>query len=264
MEIAGWADFNPRKNSKKPSWFRLDHDMLESPEFSDFSHGELVAWIYILSQASKKSNGQVVVFLDHAHRVRGLCDDDFLDAIEKLEELGHLKVSKRNFEKLEVSEVAEHATLHHITSQNITIQNPCSTVVERAATFDIEAIYRSYPRKQGKSVGMKKLKAQIKTQADYDDCLRAMANYKKSETVAKGFVMLFSTWTNQWRDCLDSDYGKTHTPAANGPSAHDVARREAERAKRDSEIDASAVDCPKDFKASIPSLFRAMPKGGEQ
>lgn len=78
--------------------------------------------------------------------------------------------------------------------------------------FDLEEAYRRYPRKQGKSPGLKRLAPQIQTQEDYDNLLTAIDNYSRCETVKKGFIKLFSSFVGEWRDWIDPVNGTVSKP----------------------------------------------------
>lgn len=77
---------------------------------------------------------------------------------------------------------------------------------ERPPTFDLLAIYKRHPRHEGKGKGLAKLKAQIRTAADYEALCRAQAAYLASKPVADGFVRHFDTWVNSWRDHLEAPH----------------------------------------------------------
>lgn len=70
--------------------------------------------------------------------------------------------------------------------------------------FDLEALYKNYPRKLGKTPGMKRLKRDVKSQKDYESLERAIYHYTES---VKGkdlqFVLYFSTFTSQWKDWIE-------------------------------------------------------------
>jgi hypothetical protein len=85
----------------------------------------------------------------------------------------------------------------------------------RAPRFDLEAAYRKYPLKKGKSRGMKILRAQIKTQEAYDALLVAIARYAEDDEVRRGFIKHFSTFAGEWRDWVADDVG-TKTVSGDG------------------------------------------------
>lgn len=79
-------------------------------------------------------------------------------------------------------------------------------IPERPPPFDLLAIYKRHPRHEGKGKGLAKLKAQIRTAADYEALCRAQAAYLASKPVADGFVRHFDTWVNSWRDHLEQPH----------------------------------------------------------
>lgn len=79
-----------------------------------------------------------------------------------------------------------------------------------SSVFDFEYIYSLYPRKEGKANGIRKCRAQIKSQADYDALEASVKAYsaKKAGTEAR-YLKLFSSFmeNESWRDWLDPDTG---------------------------------------------------------
>lgn len=81
--------------------------------------------------------------------------------------------------------------------------------------FDFESVYREYPRKEGKSIGLKKLKALITTQEEFDTLLAGTKRFAYlSRAKEPKYIPLFSTFVEQQR-WLDS----VTTPAGS-PFAH--------------------------------------------
>lgn len=79
-------------------------------------------------------------------------------------------------------------------------------VVESSPAFDLLAIYRDYPKHEGKTKGLAKLQKQIRTPGDYEALKRALEAYRTSKTVADGFVKNFDTWAGCWRDYLEAPH----------------------------------------------------------
>lgn len=78
------------------------------------------------------------------------------------------------------------------------------TTAKAINNFDIEAIYKVYPRKQGKITGLKSLAKQLKTVEQFNACMAATIAYRDfnySNQTEPQYVMLFSTWANgRWLD----------------------------------------------------------------
>jgi hypothetical protein len=87
-----------------------------------------------------------------------------------------------------------------------------------------EKIYSIYPRKAGKTEGLKRLQNQIKSESDLFLVKKALENYIRhlaiEETDPK-YIKMFSSWTSTWRDWLDLDAGKvTVIPSVQKPKPH--------------------------------------------
>lgn len=85
---------------------------------------------------------------------------------------------------------------------------PCRThsnALPASPAFDLDALYALYPGTKGKAKGMAKLRAEIKTQADYDRVKAGIEAYAAECVSARTeprFVAHFSTWVNgkRWED----------------------------------------------------------------
>lgn len=71
--------------------------------------------------------------------------------------------------------------------------------------FDFDAVYDRFPSKKGKAKGLEKLKALVKTQAEYEAVLRGAAKYADEVRInrtEKKYILNFSTWANgkRWED----------------------------------------------------------------
>lgn len=86
---------------------------------------------------------------------------------------------------------------------------------------DIDAIYKLYPRKEGKACGYKKLKVDLKTPELHAQCLLALNNFLEKHRklgTEPQFIPHFKTWTSSWRDCLDDDYGDSDRLTTGSPA----------------------------------------------
>lgn len=72
--------------------------------------------------------------------------------------------------------------------------------------LDFEAIYRIYPRKEGKAYGMRNLIARVKDKETYDRVMKAAMNYAELCRVRgteKQYIKMFGTFVNNWTDYED-------------------------------------------------------------
>jgi hypothetical protein len=69
--------------------------------------------------------------------------------------------------------------------------------------FDLEMLYKAYPRKQGKTKGLKRLSREIKTQTDFENFQLAVSNYNRETlSVENQYKKHFSSFVSEWRDWI--------------------------------------------------------------
>lgn len=198
IDVLNWDTYNPRKDLKATSWLRLQNSLFEDPNFFDFSHGELLVWVYLLCLCSKKQSGQVRLVFAHAERVGRLRSSDLENALLKLQELQCIRVTLR------VRDVDVTPTLRtrHTTNErtNVTNEQYCAAEAARVS-LDFDKIYQQYPRKLGKKKGIERLKALIKTPEQLARFERAVRNYAN---LVQGndpkYTKHFSSFVSCWED----------------------------------------------------------------
>jgi hypothetical protein len=87
--------------------------------------------------------------------------------------------------------------------------------------LDLESLYKLYPRKEGKTVGMKKVQAQIKTEADFKDlqtAIRRFVAHLRAKGTGPEYIPHFKTFMTSWRDWLDPEAGKVTLHERSQPS----------------------------------------------
>lgn len=87
ITILNWEKFNPRRDVKQSSWFRMEHGLFEKPEFYQFDHSEICLWVYILCLASRKNGPTVTLYVLHANRVGRFDDKTIESGLEKLNDI---------------------------------------------------------------------------------------------------------------------------------------------------------------------------------
>ncbi len=208
IKITNWKEYNGRNDVQRPHWFRLENSLFENPKFYRFSHSEIVAWIYMMSQASKLGSDTINVIFEHANRAARIKKKDILSAIIKLKEFEAVTVDVTPTLR------ERHSTLHNTTLQDTTIIHAEPTV--QRSSFDFEGLYKLYPRKEGKAKGLAKCKLEVKTDKDYVDleiAIRKYATHCIKNKIEVQFIKHFSTFmaNGSWRDWLDNDIGTSTT-----------------------------------------------------
>jgi hypothetical protein len=78
--------------------------------------------------------------------------------------------------------------------------------------FDLETLYQGYPRKKGKTPGLRKLEKEIKTEADYLALKEAIRNYGAEVANREPeHILYFSTFAGQWKDWVNVEPDNTQS-----------------------------------------------------
>jgi len=85
----------------------------------------------------------------------------------------------------------------------------------KTPTFDLDALYAMYPKKEGKKVGLDLCRKNIRTQHDYDLMVQAINNYQakiKREQPEEKYICFFSTFVkSRWQDFTNENRAENST-----------------------------------------------------
>lgn len=215
IRIINWEKYNPRKDVLNSTWFRLNHDLFDRSDVVDFGHQDFLLWIYLLCEASKASKPTMHINYLHIRKT--------LSITQKKAEMTLKKLHRNQMIAMDITDTLR-ARDGNVTDaglrtyeRDVRDERTNAHFSNARHNFDFEKIYEKYPRKIGKSPGMKKAKKEVFTQEGYDELLSAVekfaAHHQEQKTEAE-FIPYFSTFMNQWRDWLDSKTG-TATSSAN-------------------------------------------------
>lgn len=204
IEVVNWDKYNPRTDSKKPTWFRLDNDVALGDGFHGLTCEQKWVWIVVLSLASKKNGSKFTWNSAYVEAVAGIKPKVQEQALEIFEKFVRLRVSR-------------DVTLRDSPATNETYEtnNNAQPVAKAPGDFDLQALYFKYPRRVGKGRGLKIAAREIKTREDFDALDSAIARYSSyvaAQNIEPKFVKHFSTFMGEWKDWLDPGAGSTGTP----------------------------------------------------
>lgn len=94
IKIVNFEAYKGRGDVKHNSWFRCSNRLLEDHEFFNFTHEELLVWLYLLSISSQKNTSDIVVSYQHAHQVCRLRPAAVTSALEKLRNISCIEIAR--------------------------------------------------------------------------------------------------------------------------------------------------------------------------
>ena len=84
IKIVNFERFNPRKDRKEHSWFRLDNTVAFSEDLFGLDADQKWFWIYLLSHESKRQNGAIDLNWGYLEQYSGVSIKKMKSAIERL------------------------------------------------------------------------------------------------------------------------------------------------------------------------------------
>lgn len=93
IEILAWDKFNPRRDVKSPTWFRVSHSLFEEPKFYCLTGTDWAVFLYLLCEASKNNKDSFSIDFGHAERVGQLKVQWIESVLAKLEEKGFISIN---------------------------------------------------------------------------------------------------------------------------------------------------------------------------
>lgn len=223
VKFLNWDKFQHRQGKRLETtrWFRFENQIIFHPIWDELNDAEFKCFVFMLCAASLNSNSGIYQHNDQAcDRKSGIDKSVFSRTIKKLK---RLKVVELRSQHGCYTDAASCLT----TIQDKTIQDkqtnnnlPDSAFAEPRRFFDFDALYKKYPRKEGKSRGMAACKTQIKTQSDFDLLSKAIDRYSefvKTKLSDAKYIKHFSTFMTTWRDWLDPATGTVEKTALEAP-----------------------------------------------
>lgn len=215
VEVLRWNDYIKRKDYGQKKWWAFDCDTLLHPDFFEIDGDHFKVYCWIISVANKFGSAQIKLHKKHAEKMLHISSEKLHDAIMYLNDKriktrirsnSNGSVRKRTIpspriDKNRVEEIREEYIAHPAAVR----------------PSDFENVYEKYPRKQGKSRGLAKMKAQVKTLEDLHHFGIALENYNKhlkKNRIDQQFIKHFDTWVGEWRDWIDPQTGTAAKPSA--------------------------------------------------
>jgi hypothetical protein len=209
IRFKNWQKHQTRKVLNHTHWLKFRNDTLNDPKIYSLEDDEFRAFIYLLCEASKANkDGMVFVTQEHAHNTSRVQSQGLDRAIKKLKQLQIIETRTTRGSYTKKTGVALEEIRREEKREEYSSNGDCF--------FDFEKLYNDYPRKKGKSRGLKICSKEIKTADDYSALALAITNYKADlvkEKTKPNFVKHFSTFMGEWRDWIEPAIMQSSSPA---------------------------------------------------
>ncbi len=224
IEILNWEKYNPKRDQTTYTWLRLNNDIVTDKKLFGLDAEQKLVWIAILCDASRENSSKVEVNI-------GWLEDHTKVSVDKIRELIKFLVSRRIIElrdnprpqttaddrALSCGDRARSKTTptrrdeRDERDETLILAPPEATARD---FLDLESLYRRFPRKKGKSAGLKIAKRDVRDRSSFEQLSlaidRFLEHHRAANTQAE-FVPYFSTFMSHWRDWLDPDHGTSES-----------------------------------------------------
>lgn len=220
IEAPGFEEHNEKSKGKGLNWFRVNVRMYGSQKYLRLSSTAKLLWHLILSEVASSSSRCALIHPNSIKRVVHGNQSGIQRALNELSSIQWIRIVRSPTNLLtnpltnscngskEPTCVLEDEDWNKEPQEPVVLKtNAANGTKPKTLRLDFDALYKIYPRKEGKKRGIEICKRQIKTQDDYNKLELAIKNYAR---IKKGseFIKHFSTFMNEWSDWLDPDAGK--------------------------------------------------------
>lgn len=228
IELLNWRKYNPRPDSKKPSWFRLETSFCTGQDYFDLPPNQKWGWVMLMSTACDKNGDPFTLRYQWLKMFTNLVEKEIEELIEYFVQKGALRVSRTGVARDTHDFVRDTPATDGRTDEHTHARD-----AHKCAEFDFESLYKKYPNKKGKQKGLAACKRQIKNAEQYAELSAAVDSYAaecRREKTEKRFIKHFSTFMNCWPDYLPENASK---PPLGGQEQESTAHLDEFRRKRE-------------------------------
>lgn len=94
IEVTNWETYNPRKDLKKPSWFRLENDLLTGSKYFDLSPTEKLLMVLIFSLVSQANGKPITLSYRYLKMFTELENDAITKTIDFIIQKGTVRLTR--------------------------------------------------------------------------------------------------------------------------------------------------------------------------
>lgn len=218
VRVPNWSKFNPRADRANYTWFRLENNFFHDESVFPLTANQRMLFLFIACQCSKKNADTIELVLEYASVILKESLEALATDLQALNSTGLIIITKavKKPSKRRSEAVAAPSSLPATKHNKTDITNNTNEQARpRESVFDFESLYQAYPRKIGKTPGIKKAQQGVKSQADYDALAKAIAHFTAHHVREKTelrFIPYFSTFMTSWRDWINPPQAPPSAP----------------------------------------------------
>jgi len=232
VTVLNWSKFNPRRDVKRPSWFRLEHTLFSDHKFYDLNAEEIAFWVYCLCCASESNSGTFLLNRNHALKIGRFKAGTIDSAIKKLKDIEAITVDVTPTSRTRNEVVTSTGATDERTDVRTNVTNETDAPTpDKPAVRDthhfFQVSYKSWEIRQTTIVAWQQAYSK---QFVFDELRKAAAWLEANRHKApKNFERFFTSWLSRgW----ESERKLLPSNRAAPKGIAEVLREKAEREKK--------------------------------
>lgn len=94
LEVCNWEKYNPRGDSSRPSWFRMENNIATGDAFFGLDCEQKWLWVFILSLVSQRNGKSILWNAAYCTAMTGIAENKQTETIGIFEKYGRLRVTR--------------------------------------------------------------------------------------------------------------------------------------------------------------------------
>lgn len=204
IEIIKWNDYNPRKDLKSTSWFRVQNTFWQDHKFFELTNDGKMVWIALLSTASQEQEGSIDINPGLIAAILRIKQEEVIRAIEILQELQCVHVLDTS--TLRARDV--HVPLQNRTErteQNRTNRTESSSTSQKRGRFDASTLLEVLERIPKATIDHW---CEMYPDKPFRDRILKKAFHYYAEQQPRKKPKTVQGWSNKFGFWLDKDWAK--------------------------------------------------------
>lgn len=221
LKVLDWETDNPQAKieGKFLYWFRFNSNFLENHKLSGLKSEDKFVYVGLLCLAAQQGNSIVSLSLKSLSQKLEIKPNKIIDIINILiiRELIILIYNENSKSQKNTDRTDRYSTDIYLrpkscqevcseSSQTEKTDGNPSAPSETEILLIFEQVYSLYPRKEGRSRGLRVFRREVRSQESLNALCQAIENYNlniKRQKIEKQFIKHFSTFMNEWKDWID-------------------------------------------------------------
>ena len=186
FRIRNFEKYNPRRDQKSCSWFRLENDFVTGQDFHSYAPKEKLAWLLMLGVASKQSSSDVEVELKWWSNATSVRLPNLINFFKKLERDNRVELIEGYYPVMEIPCAVSVTDATRLVTLRTNVTN---------VTNETRTLHAPIPEKKPRKASP--LRSEVSLKKYTDDDFEIGKAWLKFSTGAMTWKKPYAAWTEE-------------------------------------------------------------------